>query len=52
MPFFIFIVSMDMVYTLRGIPLGNLQKEKLSQRKEGTIYSEHATFLAMEGENK
>lgn len=52
MPFFIFIVSTDMVYTFKGISLGNLQKEKLIQRREGTIYSERAAFLATEGENK
>lgn len=43
---------MDTLYTFRVIKLGHFQKDKLTQTKEATIYSELATFLVMEGENK
>lgn len=54
MPFFILIsdFSMDILYTSRDINLGDLQKDKLIQRKEATVCSKLATFLVMEGENK
>lgn len=44
--------SVNILYTCRGSKLGHFQKDKLTQTKEATIYSEFATFLVMEGENK
>lgn len=44
---------MDILYTFRLSELDNFRKkDKLIQKKEATIYSELATFLVMEGENK
>ena len=43
---------MDIPNTSRGINLGDFQKDKLIWRKEATIYSELATLVVTEGENK